>query len=170
MINELSCRRLIVVKFQDGEEILSIHKSLQLKILKDIERDSQKRKAVFTQAFLLVRKRFPLPSPIQVPEPEKWPICKKNLMHVLQLQKVAMEISPSIQPTVNLARLLSDGGINLWERGMTNERLCLLNSAEAILDKLNCDEKQLRGNIHIIIALLIQDSGLSHIAKNKYRI
>lgn len=159
-----------MVKIQDGEEILSIHRSLQLKILKDIDRDSQKREAVFAQAFLLVRKRFPLPSPIQVPEPEKWPICKENLMHVLQLQKVAMEILPSIKPTVKLARLLSDGGIDLWERGMTHEGLRLLRSAEAILDKLNCDEKQLRGNIHIIIALLIQDSGLNHIAESKDRI
>lgn len=170
MITELSCRRLVVVKNQDGEEILSIHRSLQLKILNEIDKDPRKREAVFAQAFLLVRKRFPLPSPIQIPEPEKWPICKENLMHVLQLQNVAMEILPAIKPTVALARLLSDGGIDLWERGMTNAGLRLLRSAEAILDKLDYDEKQLRGNIHIIIALLIQDSGLSDVAESKDRI
>ncbi len=159
-----------MVRNVDGEEILSIHRSLQQKILKDIDKDPQKREYVFGQAFNLVRKRFPLPSPIQVPEPEKWPICKENLMHVLQLQEVTTKILPSIKPTVELARLLSDGGIDLWERGMTQEGLRLLRSAEAILNRLKCDEKQLRANIHIIIALLIQDSGLSHIAESKDRI
>jgi tetratricopeptide (TPR) repeat protein len=170
MLTELSCRRLIVVKTQNGEEILSIHRSLQQKILKDIDKDAQKREAVFAQAFQLVRKRFPLPSPIQVPEPEKWPACREVLPHVLQLQKVAMEVLPSIKPTVKLARLLSDGGINLWERGMTSEGLRLMRSAEAILDSVKCEEQLLRGNIHIIIALLIQDYGLSHIAESKDRI
>ena len=170
MITELSCRRLIAIKTQDGEEILSIHRSLQEKILHDLDRDAQKREYVFGQAFDLVRKRFPLPSPIQVPEPEKWPDCKENLPHVLHLQKVVSEILPSIMPSVKIARLLSDGGINLWERGMTSEGLRLLRSAEAILDKLDYDEMQLRANIHIIIALLIQDYGFTHFAESKDRI
>lgn len=170
MVTELRCRRLIIVRTQDGEEVLSIHRSLQQKILEDIDRDAQKREEVFAQAFSLVRKRFPLPSPIQVPEPEKWPACKENLSHVLRLQTVVTDILPSILPSVQVAQLLSDGGINLWERGMTNEGLRLLRSAEAILDQLKLDEKQLRGNIHIIIALLIQDYGFSHIAESKDRI
>lgn len=170
MVTELKCRRLILVRTQDGEEILSIHRSLQEKILEDIDRDAQKREKVFAQAFSLVRKRFPLPSPIQVPEPEKWPACRENLSHVLRLQTVVTDILPSILPSVQVAQLLSDGGINLWERGMTNEGLRLLRSAEAILDQLKSDEKQLRGNIHIIIALLIQDYGFSHIAESKDRI
>lgn len=170
MITELSCRRLVVVKTQDGEEVLSLHRSLQQKILEDIGRDSQKREEVFAQAFSLVRKRFPLPSPIQVPEPEKWPACKENLPHLLRIQAVVTEILPSILPSVEVAQLLSDGGINLWERGMTNEGLRLLKSAEGILDQLRSDENQLRGNIHVIIALLIQDYGFSHIAESKDRI
>lgn len=170
MITELSCRRLILVKTQDGEEALSINRSLQQKIVDDLHRDTQKREVVFAQAFSLVRKRFPLPSPIQVPEPKKWAACKENLPHLLRLQTVVTETLPLILPSVEVARLLSDGGINLWERGMTNEGLRLLRSAEDILDRLKCDEKQLRGNIHIIIALLIQDYGFSSIAESKDRI
>lgn len=170
MVTELSCRRLIVVKTQDGEDILSIHRSLQEKILHDLDKYAQKREYVFGQAFDLVRKRFPLPSPIQVPEPEKWPDCKENLPHLLHLQKVVIDILPSIIPSVKVARLLSDGGINLWERGMTSEGLRLLRSAEAILDKLDYGEEQLRANIHIIIALLIQDYGFTHFAESKTRI
>ena len=170
MITELSRRRLIAVRVQNDEEVLSIHRSLQQKILQDLDKDAKKREEVLSQAFNLVRKRFPSASPIQVPEPEKWPACKEYLPHVLNLQKVVLDILPSIVPSAKLAHLLSDGGINLWERGMTNEGLRLLRSSEAILDKLDSDESQLRANIHIIIALLLQDDGITQIAESKERI
>jgi hypothetical protein len=155
---------------REGEEIISIHRSLQAKILQDLEKDPQRKEKVFGQAFLLVRKRFPLPSPIQVPEPEKWPACIKYLRHVLSLQKAFAGQIISIAPSVDLARLLSDGGIGLWERGMTTEGLQLMRSAEAILHKLNCKEDLLKANIHVIIALLIQDYGIAYLAESKDRI
>ena len=170
MITELSRRRLITVKVQDGEEVLSIHRSLQEKILQDLDKDPKKREEVFFQAFGLVRKRFPLPSPIQVPTPEKWPACREYLPHVLNIQKIVIDTLPSIAPSVKVAQLLSDGGINLWERGMTNEGLRLLRSAEAVLKKIDSHEGQLEANIHIIIALLLQDYGLSNVAESKERI
>ena len=170
MITELRRRRLITVRVQDNEEVLSIHRSLQQKILQDLDKDTQKREKVFSQAFSLIRKRFPSGSPIQVPEPEKWPACKEYLPHILNLQKVILDVLPSIVPSAKLGQLLSDGGINLWERGMTNEGLRLLRSAETILDKLDSDESQLRANIHIIIALLLQDDGITQFAESKERI
>ena len=147
-----------------------MHRSLQWKILKDLDKDAQKREKVFSQAFELVRKIFPLPSPIQVPEPAKWPVCKEYLPHVLHLQSVITKIMPSITPSIETAQLLSDGGIDLWERGMTSEGLRLLKSAEAILDRLDTDNPPLRANIDVIINLLIQDYGISHFAESKMRI
>lgn len=170
MINELSHRRLIEVKIQDDEEILSIHRSLQEKILEDLNKIPRQLEEVFSQVFDLVRKRFPLPSPIQVPEPAKWPACKEYLPHVLHLQYITINLLPSLTPFVRLAQLLSDGGINLWERGMTDEGLRLLRSAEKILDKLECEENQLRANIHVIIALLVQDHGLIFVKESRDRI
>lgn len=170
MTSELSRRRLITIKVREGEEIISIHRSLQAKILQDLNKDPREREKVFKQAFLLVRKRFPLPSPIQVPEPEKWPACIKYLRHVLSLQKAFVGSIITIAPSVDLARLLSDGGIGLWERGMNAEGLQLLRSAEAVLQKLDTTEDMLKANIHIIIALLIQDYGIAYIAESKDRI
>jgi len=170
MTNELSRRRLVAFRTRDGEEILSIHRSLQAKILQDLEKDPRQRDKVYQQAFCLVRKRFPLPSPIQVPEPAKWPACIKYLRHVLSLQKVFTGKLITIEPSVDLARLLSDGGIGLWERGMTNEGLELLRSAEAILNQIECNEDLLRANIHVIIALLIQDKGISYFSESKDRV
>ena len=170
MISELSRRNIISVKKEKDKETLSIHRSLQHKILQDLDKDTQEREKVFSQAFELVRKRFPLPSPIQVPEPAKWPACKEYLPHVLHLENIITKIIPSIIPSIKIARLLSDGGINLWERGMTSEGLRLLNTAEAVLDRLDSDNTLLRADIHVIINLLIQDYGLSHIAESLNRI
>ncbi len=170
MTRELSRRNIISVNTENGEETLHIHRTLQQKILEDLDKDPRRREEVFFQAYELVRKKFPLPSPIQVPEPAKWPACREYLPHVLHLVNVTTNLLPSILPSVKLARLFSDGGINLWERGMTSEGLRLLKSAEAILDRLENDESHLKANIHVIINLLIQDFGLSHIAESKNRI
>ncbi|KAL9598499.1 MAG: hypothetical protein Q9219_004472 [cf. Caloplaca sp. 3 TL-2023] len=169
MISELSRRNIISVKTYKEEESLSIHRSLQHRILQELEKDTRKRDEVFSQAFTLVRKRFPLPSPIQVPEPAKWPACKEYLPHVLHLEAVIMRSSIPISPSVKHARLLSDSGILLWERGMTSEGLRLLKSAEAVLDGLDEDHLLLRADIHVIINLLIQDQGLTHIGESKDR-
>ena len=167
---QLSRRKLITVEFRSGEEFWSIHRSLQAKILQELNRDPPKREKVYAQAFLLIRKRFPLPSPIQVPEPSKWPACRRYLPHVLSLRKIFTGHMLEIPPSIKLAQLFSDGGIDLWERGMTNEGLDLLKSAEAILDQLDCREDMLRANIHVIISLLIQDSGLAQLEECKSRI
>ena len=170
MISELTRRNIITVHTQNGEETLFIHRTLQGKILQDLDKEPRKREEVFLQAFALIRKKFPLPSPIQVPEPAKWPACKKYLPHVLHIENVATNLLPSITPSVDLARLLSDGGINLWERGMTSEGLRLLKSAETILDRLKCEESHLRANIHVIINLLIQDCDLTRFEESRDRI
>jgi tetratricopeptide (TPR) repeat protein len=172
MTSELSRRRLITITKRDGEETLSIHRSLQAKILQDLEKNPSQRDKAFAQAFLLVRHRFPLPSPIQVPTPDAWPACIKYLRHVLSLRKVYHGNLVTIPPSVELARLLSDGGINLWERGMTSEGLQLLHSAEDILDELNLgsSEDMLRANVHVIVALLLQDYGMSHLGESSRRI
>lgn len=170
MITELTRRNILAVHTQNSEETLVIHRALQWKILQDLDKEPRKRDEVFAQAFALIRKKFPLPSPIQVPEPEKWPACKQYLPHVLRLEHIATHLLPSIKPSVDLARLLSDGGINLWERGMTSEGLRLLKSAESILDDLQSDDSQLRANIHVIINLLIQDCDPTGFGECKHRI
>lgn len=75
-----------------------------------------------------------------------------------------------IQPSADLAHLFSDGGINLWERGLTIEGLELMRAAEAMLTQLGSTDDWLRADIHVIISLLLQDSGLEHVAECKDRI
>jgi tetratricopeptide (TPR) repeat protein len=166
MTSELARRRLINIKAEDGQDTLSIHRALQLKILKDLDKDPQNREKVFRQAFMLVRKKFPTPSPIQVPEPHKWPVYIKYVPHILSLRKVFVESVVRIAPTAEFARLLSDGGMSLWERARTNESLELLRSAESILDQISSHEDMLRANIHVIIGILIEGQGFTHVPES----
>ncbi|KAF7504984.1 hypothetical protein GJ744_001505 [Endocarpon pusillum] len=171
MIKELKTRRLIAIEFKNGEEVISIHRKLQARILRDLDKDPFSRGGVFNQVFSLVRSRFPSASPIQVPEPEKWPTCKKYLPHVLSIQRLTHGTLIHLPFSEELAKLFSDGGIDLWERGLTTEGLKLMKSAESILDLLSVDKFQLlRAGIHVIISLLLQDSGLVHIGECHDRI
>lgn len=169
MTQELRRRNLIKIDTRDGEEVLTIHRKLQSKILQDLNKNSATRDRAIHQAFLLVRTCFPTASPIQVPEPEKWPTCRKYLLHVLSLRKLFNKKAIRIAPSADLAQLFSDGGIDLWERGLTQEGLELLYTAEDILNEINSDDDNLRANIHVIISLLIQDSGLLSIDESKRR-
>lgn len=172
MTSELSKRRLITVRNRDGEEVLSIHRKLQAKILDELNQNdnSAERTRVFEKVFLLIRARFPRPSAIQVPEPEKWPICRQYLPHVLSIKRLWQSGLVEISPSIKLAQLISDAGIDLWERCLTTEGLELLRSAEAILDQGGFQEDLLRANIHVVVSLLLQDSGISHLAECRDRI
>jgi tetratricopeptide (TPR) repeat protein len=165
MVRELKNRRLITIRRQDGQDVISIHRLLQQKILEDLDKDVQRREHVFSQVFELVRKRFPEASPIQEPQPEKWPQCMKVLPHVSSLRIVVAKAVPRIAPTLNIARLFADGGTHLWERGKVIEALRLMRTSEAVFKSQSNDDKQLRANIHIIIALLVQHFGISHRAE-----
>lgn len=118
--------------------------------------------------FEMVRDRLPRPS-IDAPDSNKWKVFKDYLPHVLSLQRIFDEGLPIMVPFVGLAELFRDGGVHLWQRGLIFDGLRLLNSAEAILDKLDCDEDQLRADINIATALLIQYFGISHRAESRRR-
>jgi tetratricopeptide (TPR) repeat protein len=166
MIEDLGGRKLISTKKQDGRESYSVHRLLQHRLLQDLEGDE--REEVFDMTFQLVRDRLPRPS-IDTPDSNKWNVFKEYLPHVLSLQRIFDEALPIMTPFIGLAELFRDGGVHLWQRGLIPDGLRLLNSAEEILDKLDCDEDQLRADINIATALLIQYFGISHRAESRQR-
>lgn len=168
MLAELNGRRLISIKKQDAREILCIHRLLQHRLLQDLDTNEKEREEVFSQAFELIRERLPRPS-LHTPEQANWHLFKDFLPHVLSLQRVYTQRLPAIAPAIRPAELFRDAGVHLWQRGMIDDALRLLNSAEAILDQLDGDEDQLRADIHIASSLLIQYFGISHRAESKDR-
>lgn len=169
MLTELRWRRLISIKKEDAREILCIHRLLQHRLLQDLDTNEKEREEVFSQAFELVRERLPRPS-IHTPEQANWHLFKDFLPHVLSSQRVYTQRLPAIAPTIRLAELFRDSGVHLWQRGLINDALRLLNSAEIILDQLDLEEDQLRADIHTASSLLIEHFGISHRAESKDRL
>ena len=161
-------RRLIQAKDIEGEPCLYLHRSLQRSIRETAAKTSGKRQEVFEQAINIVRKIFPLSSPIQAPEPSSWREHQKLLPHVMSLQSAYVEAKGSIRGGREFASLLSDAGINQWARGFTRDGLLLLETAEQVLDAISSedfrsfdDSESMRADINTIIALMHDNTGIS---------
>ena len=161
-------RRLIQAKEIEGEPCLYLHRSLQRSIRDTTAKSAVQRQVVFEQALNIVRKVFPLSSPIQVPEPSSWREHQKLLPHVMSLQSAFVEAKGGIRGGRKFASLLSDAGINQWARGFTRDGLLLLETAEQVLDEISSDASRsfvdsdiMRADINTIIALMHDNTGIS---------
>ena len=168
MVKDLTSRRLATLKIQGNREVFSVHRLLQHRLLQDLDENPQERKDIFKLAFELIRARLPRPS-MEASDSLKWNVFKEYLPHVLTIQRIYESGVPLNTPFLKLAELFRDGGVHLWQRGMMYDGLRLLNSAETVLDLLECDEEQLRIDIHVASALVIQYFGISHRAESKDR-
>ena len=162
MKHSLVKRRLIQAKEIEGESCLSLHRSLQRSIRDTAAENSIKRQEVFEQALLILRKVFPAISPIQVPEPQTWREHQRLLPHVISLQSAFVEAKSAIRGSKKFAGLLSDAGMNQWERGFTRDGLLLLKTSEQVLDSLSSEDSNImRADINAMIALLHDNTGIS---------
>ena len=162
-------RRLIQEKNLDGEPCLSLHRSLQRSVRDTAAQESTSVQLIFNQALVLVRKAFPAPSPMQVPDPSSWRGHQRLLPHVMSLQSVFTESKGAIRGSKKFAGLLSDAGINQWACGFTRDGLSLLTTAERVLDSIRTDSSNLQADIISLIALMHDNMGISTRAESLKR-
>lgn len=145
-----------------GSYYFQTHRFLQHKVLQKLASDDKLKpelEKAFQQAFQILRRATPSASPIQVPTPELWVKFERTLPHLISFQ--AAVASVNVRGTLAYARLLSDAGMNMWERGLSADGLRLLEAAEKHLKELNSKEELLMASINVIIVLLIWDHGIS---------
>lgn len=156
-------RRLVQPKDVDGDSCFSIHRSLQRGIRKRLSQDKSKQQAVFNQAVALVREVFPHSNPLQQPMPEKWSECQRLLPHLHALHDVYHKSRPHIKGSLDFAQLLLDAGMDQFERGITQEGLLLLKTAEAVLDAFSPEDHQvMKADIHALIAIMYDNTGIGN--------
>lgn len=113
----------------------------------------------------LVRKAFPVQSPIGVPVNHKWDIYERYMPHVLALHTIYLgskDESNSIHGTAELADLLCDAGYYMWDRNMVEEGMKILDTADKICRlPENLHLRRLRANIGVAIGSLLNDVGIS---------
>jgi len=139
MITELNNRKLISTKSQEEKVTFSINRLLQQRLLQDLKVNEREREEIFNLAFELIRERLPRP-PIDTPDSLKWKVFKEYIPHVLAILRIFDKQLLVTKPFAGLAELFRVVGVHLRQRGIMYDSLRLLNSAEAIMDRLAVEE------------------------------
>lgn len=162
MTRLLRRRQLVGRETSGGEPFLTIHRSLQWSIIVDLSRAHDQRWRTYHQAFVLLRRGMPMSSPIQVPEPEKWPRFKKYTPQILNLRTHCLWPEPPVDLPVDFAQILSDMGTYMWHAGLVADGSEALETAEHILDERGIHEiDPLRGDIVGNLGILSGFGGVS---------
>jgi hypothetical protein len=116
-------RHLIEVHSEAGRNIVSFHRELKRHIMHavDEDRDKDLLPRMFRCAFTIVRRSFPRQSELQAPTNENWQACEQALPHVLSLQNNFMAWQDRVPAFHELAVLLSDSAMYMWERGLVKD-------------------------------------------------
>lgn len=170
MTRILRRRQLVRRETSGGEPFLSIHRSLQWSILVDLSRVHDHRWQVYHRAFVLLRRGMPMSSPIQVPEPKKWPQFERYTPQILNLRTHCLWPEPPVDLPVDFAHILSDMGTYMWHAGLVDDGSDALETAEDILDKRGVVEiDPLRGDILGNLGILSGFAGVSQRKKGMER-
>lgn len=170
MTRILRRRQLVRRETSGGEPFLSIHRSLQWSILVDLSRVHDHRWQVYHRAFVLLRRGMPMSSPIQVPEPKKWPQFERYTPQILNLRTHCLWPEPPVDLPVDFAQILSDMGTYMWHAGLVDDGSDALETAEHILDKRGVVEiDPLRGDILGNLGILSGFAGVSQRKKGMER-
>jgi len=142
--------------------MFTTHRSVQEGILGMLNRSSEERSSAFQCAFTIVRRLVPRASFLLQAEPEKWKVTEPHMPQLLSLCRAFSRSSPRISAPYAFAELLYDVGMNMWDRGLTEDGQQVLRTAEEVLDRVGCpEENSLRANIHIVLALILEHVGIS---------
>jgi tetratricopeptide (TPR) repeat protein len=156
--------RQLVIRHSDGENnfFLSLHRALQWALIHDLSKADSYRQQVFQSAYEIVRCAIPKADPLIIPEPEKWPVYKKNLPHILSIARKAREPLPALDNTLEFAMMLNDITSFMWYEGHNDDCQRLAIQTETILDEIKFEElSKIRWDIHVVVGILCSFTGVS---------
>ncbi|KAI4924849.1 uncharacterized protein J4E92_006885 [Alternaria infectoria] len=159
-----SLRNSHLIKREGGKDdtYLTTHRSLQRVVLHKLDQDPAHRKVFFERACYLLGRVFPRPSPLQQPESEKWPQIEAYLPQLLTLESAFLRAQPPIKGSLDFAVLLSSVGLNVWDRGLSNDAKSLMLTAEKVLDSIGWDRWAMeRSDIYVILGILTDTVGIT---------
>ncbi|OHE93061.1 hypothetical protein CORC01_11618 [Colletotrichum orchidophilum] len=162
ILNQLISKHFISEKTQEGKKMYIVHRSVQIRIFRELHKKTRQAEELFKLTVELVRRRLPRPS-LEFPDQQKWSHFKEYLPHVATLQRIYSDQNTvvALTPFIELAELFKDGGVLLWQRFLRNDAMRLLLAAERILDQLETNHDELRAEIHVTLNLLLQYLGIS---------
>lgn len=121
----------------------SIHRQLQSKILRDLQTVPYQHQLTFDRAVALIARDFPAFPKFMTPNFSQWPSNEKLIAHVLKLNSVyranersqGQDETPTevpLIPSMAFAELLTGAGYYLYEVGLADSCVAVLETAEKI--------------------------------------
>ncbi|KAL6695296.1 hypothetical protein J3F84DRAFT_408260 [Trichoderma pleuroticola] len=161
-IANLRDSQLIKREHQRNENHLTTHRSIQTAVLHRLDSSLQQRQISFGHACTILRRVLPRPSPLQQPESNKWPLIQMYLPQLLSLEKAFLRAQPPIEGSMEVALLLSDVGLNIWDRGLAEDAKSLLLTAERVLDGIGCEPMAMeRSDLHVLLGIITDTIGIT---------
>ncbi|KAL8904626.1 MAG: hypothetical protein Q9207_003147 [Kuettlingeria erythrocarpa] len=161
-IANLRNSQLVKREGQKNEHLLTTHRSIQTAILHKLDQNPDQRQISFQDTCTLLRQVLPRPSPLQQPESDKWPRIQMFLPQLLSLEKAYLQARPPMVCSLEVAVLLSDVGLNIWDRGLAEDARSLMLTSEKILDGIGCERWAMeRSNIHVLLGILTDTVGIT---------
>ncbi|GES59836.1 pfs-domain-containing protein [Aspergillus terreus] len=145
-----------------GFNTYGMHRALQRALLYKLDKQPDLRSQIFSEACSIVRDITPSASPIQVPNPSLWLKFERAVPQILALRVAFEQSQPSMQGSIEFARLLYDAAFNTWERESSQDGLSLLTTAMNVLDDSGYDKDgKLRADILVMQGVICDNIGIS---------
>lgn len=113
-----------------------------------MQRNTEKRQNIFDTAVSILYRALPKPSPFMVPLNASWMIFERFVPHVMNIHQVFSRSTPRIRSTQMFAELLCSTGAYLFERGLRDPGLSILETAQVICQDLSSSCENQRQILH----------------------
>lgn len=101
-------------------------------------------------------------SPLDIPEPEKWPKFELYVPQVLNVRTHCLWPDPPVELPVDFAQVLSDLATYMWHAGLASEGHKALDTAIHVMDDEDVKrEDPRRGDIEAKLGILMSFNGVS---------
>ncbi|KAK3376205.1 hypothetical protein B0T24DRAFT_665221, partial [Lasiosphaeria ovina] len=111
-------------------------RALQRSVLRQLDEDTPLRQQVFQAATQMVHNVFPAQGLKNRGDPSTWAASRISLTQVIRLNAAFTQCEPPIADDLHFAQLLSDTGNYLFNDGVQVEAVPILETAEAVCNRL----------------------------------
>jgi hypothetical protein len=157
-------RRQLVTREYDSEigHYLTIHRTVQWNVLLDLSRDRDHRWQCFRDTMVLLRRGCPMVSPLDIPEPEKWPEFERYAPQVLNVRTHCLWPEPPIELPTDFGEILTDLATYMWHAGLAEAGHDALHTTIKIFDREGVDKSDIRrSDVYSKLGILISFNGVS---------
>ncbi|KAG4415580.1 hypothetical protein IFR04_011300 [Cadophora malorum] len=162
LVAQLRDSQLVRREKINGDDCLVTHRSLQRALLSKLNHEIEQRQKSFDMALKMLEAVLPKASALQQPAEGMWPAIEKYLPHIQSIAAAYDRSKPKIAGSVQFAEMLSQYGIDLYDRNLIKIGEILMKTAEEVLDTIDFDPaSSVRTNIHIVIGMYTDTLGIT---------